>query len=109
MKYNRKTLDALKEMADTFRTWEQLYDMLIKDGIELDDFAFRLDKDNVWKRTVLMWMFDYFIKNKDYTKCDILYDIMKEHYIAPEDKQKDLNEKIDKINELNEINKKDER
>lgn len=82
----------IKEVAETFRTFDDIYNTIIKNGVETSRFM--LDHDCIWKRLELQWLFDYFLQKEDYEKCAILKDLMVNNFIAPEDKQTELNSKL---------------
>ena len=97
-------IEQYKEIAKTYRTYEDCY-KLITEKNNIDILMFCLDYDGIWKRLELEWTLNFFLKNEEYEKCEVLKNFMDEHYIGDEDKQNELNEKL--RNYLNQ-NKDDE-
>ena len=62
--------------------------------VDINKSSFCLDHDGIWKRIELRWLLDYFLKKEDYEKCAILKELIDEHYIADDSKQKELNDKL---------------
>jgi len=92
-------LRNLKDIVNTFRGFDDMYDYLIKTN-DINVCNYCIDNDNVWKRLSLKWMINYFMDKEEYEKCGVLKKIIKEHYIASESKQIELHKKMDKFNSL---------
>jgi len=83
----------IKDIANSFRTFDNMYDDLIEYGPETLPYC--LDNDGVWKRIEMDWIFEAFEKDEEYEKCAEIYALKKEgHYIAPPEKQKELNDNM---------------
>ena len=74
-------LNNIKEIAKTFKTFDDTYDYLIKTN-DINICHFCLDNDNVWKRLHLKWMMEYFLDKEEYEKCNVLKKLMDKHYVA---------------------------
>lgn len=85
--------ETIKDVADSFRTYEQMYDELIEKGYEAIPLC--LDNDGIWKRVELKWMLEHFTEQEEYEKCAHLWEIIDGHYIAPDEKQAELNRKLE--------------
>ena len=90
-------MEVLEEIPNTLRTYEEMYDDLIRLGV--DSFQYCLDRsDSQWKRLELDWMEEYFIEKEDYKKCSVIRDVKKDHYLAPGDVQDRLTDQwIEKL------------
>lgn len=84
---------TIKKVADSFRTYDQMYDDLIKKGP--GTLSYCLDNDGVWKRINMSWMLESFTTHEEFEKCARLKKFMEEHYVAPSKKQEELNTKLD--------------
>jgi hypothetical protein len=94
--------DKIKKVTNTFMTYEQMYELLEKKN-GIFKFNFCLDKDGIWKRLSIKWMFEYFQQKEDYKKCEYLKEILNsDNFIASKKKQKELNKKL-KINKSNRL------
>ena len=80
---------TIKDIADSFRTFEQMYNDLIEKGPS--GFGYCMDYDGIWKRLEISWILESFEKDERYEDCAKIRDIMKVDYIAPESKQIELN------------------
>jgi len=88
--------EEIEQVASSFRTFEQMYDDVITKGVDSIDFMFD-NQDNKWKRIELMWMLGHFVNKEEYEKCVIIRDLMFNHFMADENKQKELNDRMDKL------------
>jgi hypothetical protein len=88
--------EKIKEAANSFSTFEQMYDDVITKGVDSIDFMLD-NQDNKWKRIELFWMLGYFAKKEEYEKCVIIRDLLVNHFIAEGDKEKELNDRMDKL------------
>jgi hypothetical protein len=84
--------EIIKNIAESFKTYDDIYNHLIINGIET--CRFMLDHDCVWKRLELQWLFDYFLQKEEYEKCAVLKNLIETHFIAPDNKQIELNSKL---------------
>jgi hypothetical protein len=82
----------IKNISETFQTHEDFYNQLIEKGIET--CCYLLDHDCVWKRLELQWLFEYFLQKEEYEKCAVLKNFIKTNFIAPDEKQAELNKKL---------------
>ena len=95
----------IEQVAGSFRTFEQMYDDVITKGVNSILFLFD-NQDEKRKRMELFWMLDYFIEKEEYEKCVIIRDLLTHHFIAKGDKEKELNDRMDKF--LNQNQNKDD-
>ena len=88
--------EEIEQVASSFRTFEQMYDDVITKGVNSIDFMFD-NQDEKWKRMELFWMLGHFVGKEEYEKCVIIRDLMFNHFMADENKQKELNDRMDKL------------
>jgi len=69
-----------------------MYDDLIDMGP--DSLSYCLDNDGIWKRIEMTWILESLIEDERFEDCELLKKIMAEHYIAPPEKQEELNVKM---------------
>ena len=86
----------IEQVASSFRTFEQMYDDVITKGVNSIDFMFD-NQDEKWKRMELFWMLGHFVGKEEYEKCVIIRDLLTNHFIAKGDKEKELNDRMDKF------------
>lgn len=88
-----RNLDEIEKVANSFRSYEQMYDDLLKFGI--DSIAYLYDtEDTTWKKLELEWVLEYFTKKEDFEKCNIIKNYISKHFIANKELQIILNERL---------------
>jgi hypothetical protein len=90
-----KIIQQYKDIANTFQSFDILYDDILKNGINSENVSFCLDTDYVWKRLSLKWLYDYFLENEEYEKVSNIKKWMDDFFIGDDKKQKELNLKMD--------------
>ena len=85
------------EIAASFKTWEELYDIVASAIDPTEHLGCLLDNDGAWKRLELNWMLEYFEEKEDYEKCAVLRDICSAYLVLSKNEQNDLNELLNKM------------
>lgn len=82
----------IRDIAESYLSFEDSYDLLVDVGIESIQLC--LDYDGVWKYLELKWMLDYFIDLEEYKKCTLIKEWIDECYIADKSTQDKLNKEL---------------
>lgn len=94
-----RNLDEIEKIANSFRTYEQMYDDLLKFGADSVVYMYNVD-DKVWKKLELEWMLEYFTKKEDFEKCNIIKNYISKYFIANKELQIILNERLRENEEM---------
>jgi hypothetical protein len=84
--------DTQKEIQSLFQSFDDCYDLMVKNK-NVDHCKYTLDKDGIWKRLILRWTLEYYEYNELYEKCAIIKKYMDSDFVAPLEKQLELNGK----------------
>ena len=66
-KQNTNNVEDLIEVSNTFKTYEQMYELLIN-----NDFSFLSREHETMNYPEIRWMIEYFIEKEEYEKCNFL-------------------------------------
>lgn len=78
----------IQDIANSFKTYEQMFDELIEYGPETINYLYC--NDGTWKRLEIEWMMDYFY-DKDRKKWEYLCKVKETDFLASDEKNKELN------------------
>ena len=93
MKNKNDVIEQYKEIARNYVSFDECYNKL-KESNDITICKYCLDDDGLWKRLELKWILEHFEKTEEYEKCIFIKDLMKDNYIAGDNKQDELNEKL---------------
>ena len=66
-KQNRDSIEDIIEVSNTFKTYEQMYELLIN-----NDFSFLNGEYGTMNYPEIQWMIEYFTEKEEYEKCNFL-------------------------------------
>lgn len=66
-KQNRDNIEDIIEVSNTFKTYEQMYELLIN-----NDFSFLNGEYGTMNYPEIQWMIEYFTEKEEYEKCNFL-------------------------------------
>ena len=66
-KQNRDNIEDIIEVSNTFKTYEQMYELLIN-----NDFSFLRRESGTMNYPEIEWMIEYFTEKEEYEKCNFL-------------------------------------
>jgi len=66
-KQNRDNIEDIIEVSNTFKTYEQMYELLIN-----NDFSFLNREYGTMNYPEIQWMIEYFTEKEEYEKCNFL-------------------------------------
>ena len=66
-KQNRDNIEDIIEVSNTFKTYEQVYELLIN-----NDFSFLNREYGTMNYPEIQWMIEYFTEKEEYEKCNFL-------------------------------------
>lgn len=66
-KQNRDSIEDIIEVSNTFKTYEQMYELLIN-----NDFSFLNREYGTMNYPEIQWMIEYFTEKEEYEKCNFL-------------------------------------
>ena len=66
-KQNRDNIEDIIEVSNTFKTYEQMYELLIN-----NDFSFLNREYGTMNYPEIEWMIEYFTEKEEYEKCNFL-------------------------------------
>jgi hypothetical protein len=87
-------IQQYKDVANTFQSFDSMYNDILNNGINSKNASFCLDTDYVWKRLSLKWIYDYFLKREEYEKLSNIKKWMDDFFIGDDKIQKELNIKM---------------
>lgn len=90
----KKIIQQYKDIANTFQSFDEMYDNIYKNGINSRNASFCLDDDGIWKRLSLKWIKEYFLGNEEYEKVINIQRWIDENFVGDKNKQIELNNKM---------------